>query len=66
MSYYIEDICCDYCYKGLIEDLFENSSIKSVKSNFDFNRTSSDVTLEIEYAQDYKEQDLIKYLEEKI
>ena len=60
------DICCDYCYKGLIEELFENNNIKAVKSNYDFNRTSSDVNLEIEYNSDYKEKDLVKFLEEEI
>ncbi len=66
MNYYVEDICCDYCYKGLIEELFENNNIKAVKSNYDFNRTSSDVNLEIEYNSDYKEKDLVKFLEEEI
>ncbi len=29
-----DDLCCEYCYKGAIEDLFEIEGIETVKSNF--------------------------------
>lgn len=29
-----DDICCEYCYKGAIEDLFEIEGIEMVKSNY--------------------------------
>jgi len=36
----IDDLCCEYCYKGMITDLFENEKVKSVKSNLDINKPS--------------------------
>ena len=29
LEYIIDDVCCEYCYKNLIEVLFENENIKS-------------------------------------
>lgn len=29
-----DDLCCEYCYKGAIEDLFEIDGIEVVKGNF--------------------------------
>jgi len=65
LKYTIDDICCEYCYKGLIKDLFENEKIKSVKSNFDYNKSNFDIDFIIEYDENYKEEDLIKYIKEK-
>lgn len=65
LKYTIDDICCEYCYKGLIADLFENERIKSVKSNFDYNKPNFDIEFIIEYDENYKEEDLIKYIKEK-
>ena len=65
LKYTIDDICCEYCYKGLIKDLFENEKIKSVKSNFDYNKPNFDIEFIIEYDENYKEEDLIKYIKEK-
>ena len=36
MKYTIEDMCCEYCYKCLVRDLFNNIKVKSVKTNFDY------------------------------
>ena len=36
LKYTIDDMCCDYCYRGLVMDLFENKKIKSVKSNYNY------------------------------
>lgn len=30
----IDNLCCDYCFKGAIEDLFELDGIEKVESNF--------------------------------
>jgi copper chaperone CopZ len=65
LKYTIDDMCCEYCYKGLIMDLFENEKIKSVKSNFDFNKPAFDIEFLIEYNEDYSEQELIQYIKEK-
>lgn len=29
-----DDLCCEYCYKGAIDDLFEIEGIEMVKGNF--------------------------------
>lgn len=65
LKYTIDDMCCEYCYKGLVMDLFENEKIKSVKSNFDFNKPAFDIEFLIEYSEDYSEQELIQYIKEK-
>ena len=36
LKYTIDDMCCEYCYRGLIMDLFENEKVKSIKSNFNY------------------------------
>ncbi len=65
LKYTIDDMCCEYCYKGLVMDLFENKKIKSVKSNFDFNKSAFDIEFIIEYDKEYREEELIKYLKDK-
>ena len=65
LKYTIDDMCCEYCYKGLVMDLFENEKIKSVKSNFDFNKPAFDIEFLIEYSEDCSEQELIQYIKEK-
>ena len=65
LKYIVDDMCCEYCYMGLVMDLFENDKIKSVKSNFDFDKPAFNIEFTIEYDEDYKEEDLIKYIKEK-
>ena len=65
LKYIIDDMCCEYCYMGLVMDLFENDKIKSVKSNFDFNKPAFDVEFLIEYNEDINEQEVIEYIKEK-
>ena len=65
LKYIVDDMCCQYCYMGLVRDLFENDKIKSVKSNFDFNKSAFNVEFIIEYDEKYKEEDLVKYIKEK-
>lgn len=65
LKYIVEDVCCEYCYMGLVMDLFENDNIKSVKSNFDFNKPAFNIEFIIEYNESYSEQELMKYIKEK-
>ena len=65
LKYIVDDMCCEYCYMGLVMDLFENDKIKSVKSNFDFNKPAFNIEFLIEYNENYSEQELIKYIKEK-
>ena len=65
LKYIVEDMCCEYCYMGLVMDLFENDKIKSVKSNFDFKARAYNVEFTIVHDEKYKEEDLIKYIKEK-
>jgi len=65
LKYTINDMCCEYCYKGLVMDLFENNMIKSVKSNFEFNKPVYNIEFIIEYKSEYDEKELIGYINEK-
>ena len=57
-------MCCEYCYKGLVQDLYNNKYIKSVKSNFDFNKPAYNINFEIEYDKMYGEEELIDYIKD--
>ena len=65
LKYLIDDMCCEYCYKGLVMDLYENEYIKSVKSNFNFNKPAFNIEFVIEYTDNYDEEDLIEYIKDK-
>lgn len=65
LKYIINDMCCEFCYKDLIMELFKNDKIKSVKSNYDFNKSAYSIEFIIEYDEDYNEKELIKYIKEK-
>ena len=65
LKYTVDDMCCDYCYRGLVMDLYENKNIKSVKSNYEYNRPAYNIEFTIEYDNNYKEEELIKYIKEK-
>lgn len=58
LEYVVEDMCCEYCYKDLVENLFLNDNIKSVKSNFDY-KNLHNVKFIIEYNKDYNKEELI-------
>ena len=64
LKYVIKDMCCECCYEGLVMDLFQNDNIKSAKSNFDFKMSPYNIEFIIEYNKDYKEQELIDYINE--
>lgn len=65
LKYIVNDMCCEYCYMGLVMDLFENDKIKSVKSNFDFNKPAFNIEFIIEYDEKYTEEELIEYIKDK-
>ena len=65
LNYNIEQLCCEFCYKGLVEELFKNINIKSVKSNFD-NNNFKNIELVIEYKKDYNEEELIEFIKKNI
>lgn len=66
LKYVIEDMCCEYCYKGLVRELFNNKNIKSVKSNFDFKKPAFNIELIIEYTKDYSQDEIIKNIKYNI
>ncbi len=65
LKYTIRDMCCEYCYMGLVIDLFENDKVKSVKSNFSSKMPAYNVEFTIEYDAKYDEEELIKYIKER-
>lgn len=65
LKYVIDDMCCEFCYKDLVMELFKNDKIKSVKSNYDFNKSAYNIEFIIEYDEKYSEEELIKYIKEK-
>ena len=62
LKYTIDDMCCEYCYRGLVMDLFENENIKSVKSNFDYDKPAFNIEFTIEFDDKYKKEELIEYI----
>ena len=49
-----KDVCCEYCFRGEIEELFEIPGIEKVESNFNgvyYNEddSQSDIVIEISY-----------------
>ncbi len=65
LKYTIADMCCEFCYMDLIMELFLNKKINAVKSNFDNNIPAFNVEFIIEYCEDYSEEELIRYINEK-
>ena len=47
--YILKDICCEYCIKGTIEDLFDTNGIVSAYTNYDQIEFFCDVTFYITY-----------------
>mgnify|MGYP003302725837 CR=1 FL=1 len=62
LKYKIDDMCCEFCYKDLVMELFKNDKIKSVKSNIDFNKPFINIEFTIEYDENYSEDELIRYI----
>ena len=64
-SYVVDDLCCEYCYMNLVEELFENKYIKSVKSNYNITTPAVNIEFIIEYNHEYSKEDIIKFIEER-
>lgn len=67
------DICCEYCFKGAIEDLFDIDGIQKVESNFNeekyYQKTYDErdsVFLSIKYNSELISIDDMKQIESKL
>lgn len=58
----VGDMCCEYCYKNLVEELFNNQFVKSVTSNFKYDEPAFNIEFDIEYDDNLNEEDLIKFI----
>lgn len=65
MTYKVEDLCCEYCYKGYVEDLFAEKEIISVTSNHKFPEPYINTDFEIKY-NNLKEDELKDILDKKL
>lgn len=64
LKYTVSDMCCEYCYKNLIMDLFEMQEVKSAKSNYDNDKSTFNIEFIIEIDEKYPQEKIIKYIEE--
>lgn len=63
LKYVVDDLCCEYCYRNFIMDLYDNKQIKSVKSNYDYHvMPAFNIEFIIEYDENYQEEELIEYI----
>ena len=65
LKYNVYDMCCEFCYMNLMQDLLENDNIISAKSDYDLRRSAFNVNFTIEYINS-SEEDIIKYIKEHI
>lgn len=63
-----DDLCCEYCYKGAIEDLFEIEGIETVKSNFneDYFEEREKIIINIKYDPNLINAEKMKQIELKL
>ena len=67
-----DDLCCEYCYKGAIEDLFEIEGIETVKGNFNADylfkkyEEREKITINIEYNPNLLKAEDMKQIELKL
>lgn len=67
-----DDICCEYCFKGAIEDLFEIEGIEKVESNFNEDYLFKNhyerekITINIKYNPDLINKEEMKQIELKL
>lgn len=66
LKYKVADMCCEWCYKTLVEALFNVPSIKSVNSNFKFNEPAFNIEFTIEYDDTIDANKIIKLIEDNI
>lgn len=61
----VKDLCCEYCLKGMIEDLLEIDGIISVYTDFDY-INKYNVNIFITYDKNIITSDEIKEIERKV
>lgn len=65
-----DDLCCEYCFKGAIEDLFEIEGIEKVQSNFNedylFKKCEEKITINIKYNPELINKEEMKQIELKL
>ena len=63
----IKYLCCDFCLKGMMEDLFDVNGIEKADCNFDVNyKKRENVIINIEYDDTIINEDEIKKIERKM
>lgn len=64
-----DDLCCEYCFKGAIDDLFEIEGIEQVESNFNedylfqTNEDRKKIKINIKYNPNLIDSDTMKQIE---
>ena len=64
-----DDLCCEYCFKGAIDDLFEIEGIEQVESNFNEDYLSQNyedrekIKINIKYNPNLIDSDTMKQIE---
>lgn len=66
LHYEAGDMCCEYCYKGFVKEIFEDNKIVSFKSTYDICNPAIDIKFEIEYDEKYSEEEVINFIKECI
>ena len=61
----IEDLCCEYCFKGIIEELLFIDGIEKVDSDFDYTNKRN-VHINISYDENIISEERIKELEKNM
>lgn len=61
----IDDLCCEYCLKGMIEDLLEYDAIKSAYTNFNY-VDKNNVNIYITYDNKALKSDELNKLKNKL
>ena len=61
----IKDLCCEYCLKGMVEELLFVDGIEKLETDFDY-INKKDVNFSISYDQNIITEDKIKELEKKM
>lgn len=60
----IKDLCCEYCLKGMMEDLLEIEGITSAYTDFDYTN-KKDVNIYITYDENLITNDSLEEIEKK-
>lgn len=67
-----KDVCCEFCFKGAIEDLFAINAIKKVQNNFyeqyykNHNNHEKDIIIDIFYDSNVLNAKELKNIEESL